>query len=203
MLRRFVIVLIAISIMGCPGGGDKAKGRFKPVLKDAEEVLSDLKSAEDTLNKLLLNQSVEGAEGKTCAGLIELDALNLKLDAVRKKIDELKPDDMPMTSEILQTGLDPNTGQPILETTYVIDWGKVTGDEQRIWANMHNLHSALFTSLKAAEVACQCIESNDKKSLFCNIIAMQMPEGKLSLEIESIEKVQIVPIHELLEKSKP
>jgi len=105
---------------------------------------------------------------------------------------------MPMESSRIQTGMDPVTDQPTLETSTTVDWGKVTGEAQKAWANLHTAYNSLATAVNTAEVACKCLESNDKTSLSCGIVSFQLQPGKLNLDLDSTEQAYISPTREIL-----
>jgi len=198
-MRRFVLFFVVLLILGVACDKEaRIKGQYKSVLKNMEGVLSDLKGAEGSLGEMMLGKTMFGAEGKSCADVAGLGALDKKLADARADLDRLKPADMPMITETEKAGIDPTTKQPTLETTTTVDWGKVTGSDQKIWANLQTLHTGLAASLQTAEVMCQCIESGDKESLPCSIISIQMPEGRVSLDLETIERAYLAPVKELI-----
>lgn len=203
MSRKSIFLLtlsLALIIVACPGNKDPRE-KYKPALKSVDALVADLKVTEGNLNTVLAGASVPGKEGKSCDEVAGISDLDKKITALKAQLDKLKPKDMPMVTETVQSGIDPNTQQPTFENTTVIDWGKVTGDDQTIWGSMHTIATVLTGSVKTAEVACQCIAGNDKESVYCQIIGLQMAGGKLNLELESTEKAHIAPVRELLAKN--
>jgi hypothetical protein len=185
------MLLVIIGSVNCRGG----KGKYKSVLGDMEKVLTELQTTEKTLSSKLI---AVGSGNKNCSETAGLATIDEKLVKIRQELDRLKPADMPMVTNTVQTGLDPATQQPVLETNTTVDWGKITGDDQKIWAYLHTSHTALAAALKTAEVACQCIESGDKNGLFCNIIFIQMPDGRLNLDLASVEKAYFMPVRDIM-----
>ncbi|GEM_PF-2707923 len=197
MRRLVVLIAAAMFVISCQkGAGSIAK--YKGPLKDMEAVFSGLQEAEQSLGKMYLGELRLGVEGKSCGDIAGLEKLEKDLLDVRADLDRLKPSDMPMNTSTIQTGIDPATSQPILETTTTIDWGKVTGDSQKMWAYLHAFHTGLAAALKTAEVACQCIESGDKKSLACNIISVQISGARLNLDLESTKTSYLIPAKEMI-----
>jgi len=191
------IFFIVTSLVSCQSGKNRCKGVFK----DMEGVFAELQDVEKNLDKKIAEMQA-GAEVKNCRDSAGLASIETKLAKIRKELDKLKPTDMPMSTSTIQTGLDPATQQPLLESNTTVDWGKVTGDDQIIWANLHMAHTGLAAALKTAEVACQCIESGDKNGLYCNVISIQMPDGKLNFDMESVNKAYFAPIRDIMAGKK-
>jgi len=201
-MRYRAIIIAAIlfavaALVSCQSG----KNRFKGVFKDMEGVFAELQDVEKNLDKKIAGMQSGGAT-KNCGDSAGLAAIETKLAKIRKELDKLKPADMPMISNTIQTGLDPATQQPLLETNTTVDWGKVTGEDQIIWANLHMAHTGLAAALKTAEVACQCVDSGDKNGLYCNVISIQMPDGKLNFDMQSINKVYFTPVRDIFAGKK-
>ena len=197
-MRHGAIIVAAMVIMlvsvNCHGG----KGKYKSVFGDMEKILTELQAVEKNLGSKLVGMQSKATENKNCRDAAGLAAVEEKLAKIRHELDRLKPADMPMSTNTVQTGLDPATQQPVLETTTTVDWGKVTGDDQKIWAYLHASHTALAAAFKTADVACQCIESGDKNGLFCNIIFVQMPDGRLNFDLASVEKAYFMPVRDII-----
>ncbi len=198
-MNRFATCICVLSIIAAIATGCEKFGtnrQFKSILGDMEQVVSQLREVEKTSGDMLNRR--ESIEKDVCRKKLGLEELHSELKEIRQKLDDAKPEDMPMESNTIQTGVDPVTERPMLETSTTVDWGKVTGKSQKIWANLHTAYNSLATAVNTAKVACKCLESKDRKSLSCGVISFQLEPDRLNLELYSTEKAYINPARNII-----
>jgi len=189
-----VVFVVAVAAMGCKSLGPD--GKCKSILDDMEDVVTRLREVEKASGRMLARRGSMNKE--VCREKLGLEKLQYELKKIRKRLDKIMPEDMPMESNTIQAGVDPVTGHPRLETSVIVDWGKVTGKSQEIWANLHTAYNSLAAAVNTAEVACKCMESEDKKSLSCGIVSFQLEPDRLNLELDSTEEVYLAPVREII-----
>jgi hypothetical protein len=176
-----------------PGCGKKSK--YNAVIGDMGKLLTDLQEREKTMDDYL--QKRKKPEG-TCSAAVQLDQLKAREKNIHDALVALKPKDMPTKKETSQSHLDPTTKLPVLETTEVVDWGKVAGNEQKIWGNLNTAELSLATAAGMLGVGCQCIDGNDDKSIQCTLVGFQFDNGRFSLNLDSVQSIYLKTSKELI-----
>jgi len=191
-VRKILILLVSMLLI-LPACGKKS--RYTSVSNDMGKLLANLQEREKIMdNYLQKRKKPEGA----CSASLNLDALKERDKKIRATLDALKPKDMPMKKETSQSHIDPATQQPVLETTEVVDWGKVTGNEQKIWGNLNTAALSLSTATGMLAVGCQCVDSNDPNNIQCTLVGFQFDNGRFSLNLDSVQSIYLKTSQELI-----
>ena len=177
-----------------PGCGKKSK--YNAVIGDMGKLLTDLQEREKTMDDYLQKRKKPDS---ACPGAIQLETLTEREKKIKAALDAIRPKDMPMKKETSQSHVDPTTQKPVFETTEVVDWGKVAGNEQKIWANLNTAEYSLVTAAGMLAVGCQCIDGNDDKSIQCTLAGFQMDDnGRFSLNLDSVQSIYLKTSRELI-----